>query len=265
MPDSNKTILQGRTLLVTRPEHQADDLCNRLVNLGASIVRFPLIEIQFFQQDPLLTMDKRLEYYQHLIFISRNAVHAAVHIWPDLSKRLQNKTIYAIGAATHDTLSALGFIDIVHCTGPASSEILLKKPELSQQRIHAQSILILRGQGGREHLANILTERGAKVAHADLYKRRRPCYDQARLDKIETLAVENVIVIITSIEALDNLIAILQPGHTKSLFKLQLLVISQRIANHADQLGFVKEAFVANNTSDDGLISTLIKSLNEEN
>ena len=37
--------LFGRTVLVTRPEHQSDDLAARLRNLGANVLRQPAIEI----------------------------------------------------------------------------------------------------------------------------------------------------------------------------------------------------------------------------
>src|SRR5436305_975668 len=37
--------LFGQTVLVTRPEHQADDLSARLRDLGANVLRQPAIEI----------------------------------------------------------------------------------------------------------------------------------------------------------------------------------------------------------------------------
>ena len=42
---ADKMSLDGLTVLVTRPQHQAQELCAQLENYSADVIVFPVIEI----------------------------------------------------------------------------------------------------------------------------------------------------------------------------------------------------------------------------
>ena len=80
----------------------------------------------------------------------------------------------AIGQGTVRALAAHG----VHgCIAPEQrfdSEALLALPELQAERVAGQRVLILRGDGGRELLAETLSARGALVDLVSCYRRLPP-------------------------------------------------------------------------------------------
>ena len=67
--------LFGRTILITRPEHQSDDLAARLQNLGANVLRQPAIEIgPPTDWTPVDAAIERLSELDWLVFSSSNGV-----------------------------------------------------------------------------------------------------------------------------------------------------------------------------------------------
>ena len=67
--------LFGRTVLITRPEHQSDDLAARLQNLGANVLRQPAIEIgPPTDWTPVDRAIERLPEFDWLVFSSSNGV-----------------------------------------------------------------------------------------------------------------------------------------------------------------------------------------------
>lgn len=260
----NNNSLNGISVVVTRPEHQAEGLCEKIESLGGSVIRFPLIKIQLQENDPLLQEGKQIEDYQYYIFISRNAVDAASKIWPNYKQIFKGKKIFAIGSASKNALINRGIKDVIDCPGTGNSENLLQMNVFEKEKIHGQAVLILRGSGGRELLAESLGDRGAYVDYADLYQRLRPCYNQQQLYDLWNRETSNSIIVLSSGEALENLLAIMQPDYSSELLNSSLLVISQRVAELAKQSGFSKNIIVAKASSDDGLVNALVNSLNEE-
>ena len=127
-------------------------------------------------------------------------------------------------------------------------------PEL--QQITGQRFLIIRGQGGREELANVLQSRGATVDYLDVYKRIIPVSDPSQLkllleqDKLDVITI-------TSGEALQNLLVMLEKCFQERLFDIPLVVISNRIRQIAAELGF-KRIAVAQSPSDSAILETVI-------
>jgi len=76
-------------------------------------------------------------------------------------------------------LNKAGYVVDLLAENGANSEALLAMPELAQ--VNGQRFLIIRGQGGREELANVLRSRGASVDYLDVYKRVMPSIDNAKL------------------------------------------------------------------------------------
>ncbi len=72
-------ILAGRTVVITRPAHQAERLARQIQEWGGKIIIFPLLEILPVDDDGSLpAVMENLPAYQIAIFVSANAVHYAM-------------------------------------------------------------------------------------------------------------------------------------------------------------------------------------------
>jgi uroporphyrinogen-III synthase len=186
-------------ILVTRPAHQAANLCQLIEAQGGVAVRFPTIEIvgvDDLPDNPTLATNplSKLSNCHWLIFISANAVNFALKANGGKITKFKVTQIAAIGQATAKELELSGLqVDLVPQTG-LDSEALLAMPEL--QAIKGQDILIVRGQGGREELADALRSWGANVEYWEVYKRVIPDIDNT--DVVDLLE-KNCLVLIISI------------------------------------------------------------------
>lgn len=165
--------LQGLRVLVTRPEHQAGPLCQLIERHGGVAVRCPTLLIREPQDwGPALALFDRLATYDLAIFTSVNAVDRAL---PPIRERggiPPGLEIAAIGKATARALARHGIDHGLQPEHDFSSEALMALPRF--QNVTGQRIVIIRGEGGRTLLAETLTARGARVDHAEVYRRERP-------------------------------------------------------------------------------------------
>ncbi len=235
-------LLAGKRILVTRPAHQAAGQAELLEQLGAEAVQLPLLQIApTADSDSAFPLLKQrildLDLYQKIIFISANAVQYGFDMidqyWPQLPVGIH---WLAIGK---QTAQALRRYDIeAEAPQGYDSEALLACEAL--QAIAGQRILIMRGQGGREMLGDVLTARGARVDYADLYHRLCPDYTSQMISStIYSQPLDAIL--ITSGEALHNLTVILtaQNNLTDSL-ETPIMVPSERVAQQAHSLGFTR-------------------------
>ncbi|PHS70033.1 MAG: uroporphyrinogen-III synthase [Methylophaga sp.] len=220
-----KGLLHGLKVLVTRPEQQAKGLCEMIAEAGGEPIAFPVIDIQ-----PITTQHwayVALAEQDMIIFVSRNAVNNFIagldETWPD------NVLIVSMGNATTTCLQGHNLSVDIQAPVPAGSESLLAVPALNN--VKDKQILIVRGEGGRELLADTLTTRGAKISYIEVYRRCLP--------KPEAQAVEQAKhvdgVVVTSIVGLDNLCQLINVDSLKNKW---LIVVSDRIKQYAMQLGF---------------------------
>ncbi|MEY8205834.1 MAG: uroporphyrinogen-III synthase [Bermanella sp.] len=232
----------SRSLLFTRPQGQGEDLVQALDAAGWHCVRQPLLKIMPFtpQQGSAFQAIKsnimNLDRYDVVISVSGNASAQAVEwidqYWPQMPQGIH---WLAVGPSSAAAFKALG---IEVATPPGNhSEGLLALPAL-QQMAH-KKVLILRGQGGRELLANTLRERGAEVDYCELYQRQAIPFAAGQL---ATLLRERQIhyALITSGEMAEQLAQQL-PSAAQRL-DLQLIVPSKRIQDMATTLGFSRVA-----------------------
>jgi uncharacterized protein HemX/uroporphyrinogen-III synthase len=246
--------LSDFTVLVTRPEGQSQALCRLIEEDGGRALALPLLDIQPVS-DAGLAADllNRPEGWHWLIFVSANAVRYALQI-PGWVASLGSTRIAAAGEATAAELSAAGLrVDLVPAS-PFNSEALLDDARMAEVR--GQRILIVRGSGGREHLAEVLGARGAEVAYAELYRRVPVLADQA--GPMLTMWRETGFdaVVITSGEALARLDELVRDAGLEAAVGTPLVVISARLAERAGQLGW-RCALVAEQASDEALAQSL--------
>ena len=246
----------GRKILVTRPAHQSENLCRLIEQQGWQAIRFPVIEIQAKE---LSLQDKRrvqhIEQYQYLFFVSANAVNFALPLFNGKIQGLKQILYVAVGKATYRALSKHGISRVLVPEDGFNSEAILAMPEL--QDLTGLSCLIIRGDGGRELLANTLRERGAKVDYLEVYRRVMPCHDNSEVE-MGLLNKSLAAIVIYSGDALHNLVKLLAKQEIiKNLLDVPLVVISERVQTLAKQIGF-KKIIVADQASDTAMINALL-------
>jgi len=249
-------VLNGAGVLVTRPAHQAEHLVQLIEQAGGKAIRFPTLAIADVDDvDQIKTTFQHLDSYQCVIFVSVNAVNFALRANGGKIPRSKSVVFAAIGGSTAQALINADLVVDLVPKQDFNSEALLAMPEM--QHISGQSMLIVRGQGGREELANRLRERGAKVDYLAVYKRIIP-----QVDNISNLSylIENGlnVITITSGEALQNLVLMAGDQHATAIREVPLVVVSDRIRCLAADLGFNRIA-VTQSPSDSAILETVIK------
>lgn len=229
-------------ILVTRPAHQAAGQAELLTSLGLDPIQLPLLEITpVNESDPGFALLKSrimdLDLYHSVIFISANAVTAGMDLidqyWPQLPIGIQ---WLAIGRQTAIKLETYGITALQSAAG-YDSEALLSLPQL--QQVDEHRVLIMRGAGGRETLAQQLSQRGARVDYADLYRRSLPPYTSRQISS--TIGEKPfAAVLLTSGEALNNLTKLISEHGLKTLQRTTLVVPSERVARIANELGYTR-------------------------
>jgi len=246
--------LNGLEVLVTRPEHQADALCQLIEQHGGVAIRYPALVIaEPHDWTPARAIFDRLVDYSLAIFISANAVERALPLIQERGGFPSRLDIAAIGQATAQALERQG---IIHCLQPEqgfTSEALLDLPRL--QQVADQNIVIIRGEGGREWLADTLTARGARVDYAEVYRRQPPTMDvEPLLDRWAQGGIGAVV--ITSTESLRNLFDMLKAVGQHNLRDTPLVVISSRIRQMAVEYG-CRYPLLARDASNPAILAAL--------
>ncbi len=244
--------LARRSILVTRPAAQSAGLAKSIREAGGEAVIFPAIEIQPVVSDVLAQQVDQLHTFNAAIFISPNAAQygvAAVRARREFPIPL---SVYALGPGTARELARHGLSEAIQPDG-ADSEALLALPQL--QNIAGQRILIFRGVGGRELLADTLKARGAQAEYAECYARACPQADAAPL--LQQWAEGGIhAVTITSAETLHNLAALLGEGGKAYLRATPVFAPHEKIAAAARQFAITQVITTA--SGDAGLLSGLI-------
>src|SRR3569833_3916475 len=140
------TALQGLTVMVTRPAHQAVRLCELIRAAGGAALAIPMLEIGTVEDAaPVRALLARLDEFDFALFVSSNAVdHAAAlvveHGVPPTLK------LAAVGQRTAERLRThFGRVDI-EAPPPYNSETLLATRAL--QQVQGKRIVFVCGVGG---------------------------------------------------------------------------------------------------------------------
>lgn len=246
--------LQGRRILVTRPAAQADALATLITEHGGEAILFPLIEISAADDPaPLHQAIAQFDAYCLAVFISPNA---ALYSVPQiLATRSWPPELQAagVGPGTATQLAALGITPVIVPESRFDSAGLLERDVFQSERVSGQRVLILRGNGGREELADTLRQRGAQVDAITVYRRSPPANGQALWTQRCTPAPDALT--ISSSEALRNLVAMLDAPTLAAIRTLPVFVPHPRIAEVATELGW--QQIILSRATDSGIVEAL--------
>jgi uroporphyrinogen-III synthase len=246
--------LGGRGVLVTRPAGQAETLCDLIRAAGGQAIPFPTLEIAPVA-DPGPARDVLAQPWDLMVFVSRNAVELALDliastagagVWPEV------RLIAAVGRATAAALEAAGRAPDLVPAERFDSETLLALPQLAG--LAGGRVLIVRGEGGRALIGEVLQERGAEVHYAEVYRRVCPRIDPG--DLLGRWPSEVHLLTATSDEVLLNLHQILGPKGLPLALATPLVVISARTAETAARLGY-RQVRVADRAEDGAILEAL--------
>jgi uroporphyrinogen-III synthase len=223
--------LAGTGVVVTRPTRQADELADAISTAGGRVIRFPVIDIVARDGDEVANMLAASAKPDILLFVSRNAAEFG----PPASS-VKGASIAAIGPSTAAALHDAGFtVDIVPGDG-FDSEHLLRHPALRD--VSGKSITIVRGDDGRELMADTLRSRGANVSYLPVYERKLHVVDNQELSQLEQHFDQDDIdcVTIMSVATLENFLRLIPASCRKKMRKTLLVAPSERVIQTAKDL-----------------------------
>ena len=163
--------LWGQTVVVTRSREQASSLVENLEQMGARVLQCPTIRVEPLPSSPELDAQiATLWKHEWVVFTSVNGVEM---FWRKLSELHTDARCFgpamvaAIGPATVAALKSRGINpDFV----PASSISESVAQGLVERGAHLGKVLVVRALESREVIEQKLTEAGAKVDVAAVYR-----------------------------------------------------------------------------------------------
>lgn len=231
--------LAGVGVLVTRPEHQADELANAIEQMGGTAIRFPTLRIEGLDAVTVSTAAEHLPEPDIVIFVSSNAVRFGLHV-------AGQARIAVIGEATAAAVSAAGrSVDIMASNG-FDSEHLLAAAGFA--KVSGKNITIIRGQEGRELLAETLRERGAHVSYLGVYQRSMATHSADETAALVRTWQAGDIDVVTamSVASFHNLVALLPQSALCLLARTRLVtpaarVLKEVLTHFPDQPAFLSD------------------------
>ncbi len=248
--------LAGVRVLLTRPAEFNSGLSARIRQLGGTPIECPLIQIEPVATAIDASLLASVVNLHAIIFTSRNAVR---YSQPMLQAIRQHHSIqvFAVGPATAKALNESGILDVIYPTNRADSESLLTLPAIQALLTQQAKILLVRGVGGRELLVDQIRQAGAELQIAEVYRRIAPCYDAEKEPEFWTNSGIDI-VLLTSCEAVDNLIERVPQDFRQTLQSLQTITFGQRIAEYLVAKGFKLTPQIIDKMSDDAIIATCL-------
>lgn len=244
------------TAVLTRPDGQSAGLSAQLAEAGCDVLEFPLIDIAPVDDPaPLDAAFAALDRFALVIFVSPNAIDRALAqygaIWPNALP------VGVVGPGSVAALERHGIAAPAHRViapqAPADggvphydSENLFASIEAAfggAQALAGKHVLIVRGDGGREWLAERLREAGADVTLVAAYRRVVPEPRVGAWERVHALlAGAPHAWLVTSSEGVRNLHELarthLNDAEIEALKHAPLVTPHPRIEQTARALGF---------------------------
>jgi len=244
-------------LLVTRPQPQADDWVARLQALGLQATALPLLGIdgpadpapvQAAWQTIAVGQDAQQRPLAMVMFVSPSAVQRFFEARPPGRPWPVQVLAAAPGLGTRQALQQAGVPAAALCSPPEAggqfdSEALwtVLQPRCAWP---GASALVVRGESGRDWLADVLRQQGAQVHFVEAYRRTVPVLDGAAAALLARVraAPQAFCWLFSSSEAVGHLPQ-LAPGADWA--QVRALATHPRIADAARRLGLLRVQTVA--------------------
>ncbi len=224
-------------LLLTRPAEECRALAAELAQQDVYSSSLPLLTIEALaptseQHQLLLNLDA----YTAVIVVSKPAARLVLERLRSEGRSVSpQQPWFSVGSGTGQLLLDQGLTVYWPAVGD-DSEALLQLPALcAALAVTRPRVLIIRGEGGRELLAEQLQRQGAHVDHLVLYRRVQPNYPLGTLTKqVRTEQLNGLV--LSSGQSLANLVQ-LAAADWPGLARLPLFVPSVRVAELAYATG----------------------------
>lgn len=244
--------LQGCRIMVTRPLHLANKLSALCAEQGATVIRFPCMEIiDTSHNESSIHKIKQLNKYCLLIFISRNAVYYGIRLLREAGIYHIDIPTAAVGIKTAEALAVAGIANAIHPRDATSSEALAETELIKSMTQGA--VLIFRGRGGNPYLGNQLSGQGLAVDYAEVYYRQKPA-TRLRLD--DKRLIPDVITVASG-ETLTNLYEMTDKDSLPVLLNRQLVLGSLSMKVLHNKLGFKRSPVIARSPIDDDMFQAV--------
>lgn len=249
-PSAAQPPVATPVVVVTRPRAQAPMLVAALERHGLRTHQFPLLDIAPTPNlDDLRAALADPSRYALAVFVSPNAVQQAFAAMPEGFRWPQEVPVAVVGPASAQALAAHGVAppayrvikpDTHADDARQDSEALYARLDVASLR--GREVLIVRGNGGREWLADQLREAGAAVRAVEAYRRSVPVPDAAAWIALRAVLAGRHAWTLTSSEAVRNLDdlarANLTPAELDTLHGAPGFAPHARIVEQAKALGF---------------------------
>ena len=249
-PSTSAPPADPPVVVVTRPRAQAPMLVAALERHGLRTHQFPLLDIAPTPNlDDLRAALGDPSRYALVVFVSPNAVQQAFAAMPEGFRWPQEVPVAVVGPASAQALATHGVAPPAHRVikpdthaddARQDSEALYAR--LDVPALSGREVLIVRGNGGREWLADQLREAGASVRTVEAYRRSVPVPDAAAWLALRAVLSSRHAWTLTSSEAVRNLDELahanLSPADLNALHGAPCFASHARIVEQAKSLGF---------------------------
>lgn len=244
-------------VLVTRPDERGQQLVDMLAKAGVVAIHLPLFNIEAGAElNGLPNKFAQLKVGDYVFAVSKSAVDFADKalkntgfVWRD------DLQYFTVGQGTAQHFAMTTTLAVHYPTTQENSEGVLQLAAM--QNLQGKTILILRGNGGRELLSEQAQQRGSNVEIVECYRRESIVYNSTEQTSLCKRAGVQTIVA-TSAEILTQLVDFVPQNEHNWLKSCQLITVSERISHLAQALGW-QNVIVSPRADNQTLLQTLLQ------
>ncbi|TCP96836.1 uroporphyrinogen-III synthase [Cricetibacter osteomyelitidis] len=246
-------------ILITRPNEAGITLTEQLNKVGITALHFPLLTVSGGRElNTLPNKINQLKAGDYVMAVSKNAVFYANKTLKDVGFHWRKDLHYfTVGKGTAATFSAATELPTHYPNRQENSEGLLALEKMQSEHVENKTVLILRGNGGRELYQQEMQQRGAKIEIIECYQRLAVIYENnsEQVSLLQRSGINNIL--ITNAESLTYLMDFVPESEHNWLKNCQLITISQRIADMAKMFGWQK-IVISPKADNSSLVQTIL-------